>query len=332
MDAHELHADALIWDAHRDIAYETPLQERFLQGWIMGVDLHLPLMKKGGMDAQVYAICVAGHSDLSPTAQAIKELDGVMNTLEAHPDEVVLATTTSDVLAAKRKGKLAVILGMEGAEPILTELGLLRMFYRLGLRHMGLTWNYRNALADGGYEGREGGGLSVFGVAVVEEMNRLGMVADVAHMTPNGMRDVIRVSQAPIIHSHGGTRAVNPHHPRTVDDDILEGIASTGGAFCVTTVPGALGPEHGDATLDRFLDHIEHVVKVVGADHVGLGADFDVYQSHLGLPAERWVKNLEEVDKWPNVTAGLLGRGYSEADVRKIMGENLLRVFAEVIG
>ena len=147
-----------------------------------------------GIDAQVYAICVAGHRDLSPTAQAIKELDGVMNTLETHADEVALCTTTSDVLAAKREGKLAVILGMEGAEPIITELGLLRMFYRMGLRLMGLTWSYRNALGDGRREGREAGGLSKFGVTVVEEMNRLGMVVDVAHLALKGIEDVIRVS------------------------------------------------------------------------------------------------------------------------------------------
>jgi membrane dipeptidase len=238
----------------------------------------------------------------------------------------------AQVHQARAEGKIAAILGMEGAEPILTELDLLRLFYRLGLRHMGLTWNYRNALADGGYEGREGGGVSNFGRAVVQEMNRLGMVVDVAHMTPAGMRDVLRISEQPVIHSHGGTRGVNPSHPRTVDDDVLEGIAAIGGVFCVTTVPGAMTPDPASATLEDCLDHVDHAVSVMGADHVGLGADFDVYQSHLGLPAERWLRDLEEVDKWPNVTAGLLARGYGEADVRKIMGENLARVFGQVMG
>jgi membrane dipeptidase len=259
-------------------------------------------------------------------------LDAVMRILEEHGDEVVLVTTTAQVRQAKQEDKIAVLLGMEGGEPILTELGLLRTFYRLGLRHMGLTWNHRNALADGGYEGRDGGGLSRFGVSVVEEMNRLGMMVDVAHMTPAGMRDVLRVSQQPVIHSHGGTRAVSPHHPRTVDDGVLEGIASQGGVFCVTTVPEAMAQDPASATLADFLNHVDHAVKLMGIDHVGLGADFDVYQSHLGLPAERWLKGLEEVNKWPNVTAGLLERGYTEAEVRKIMGENLLRVFRQVIG
>ena len=332
MDASTLHKDALIWDAHRDVAYEAPREERFLQGWVTGVDMHLPLMRAGGIDAQVYAICVAGHSDLQPTAQAIKELDSVMNTVDAHADAVVLATTTGEVLAAKRQGKLAVVLGMEGAEPILTELGLLRMFYRMGLRHMGLTWSHRNALANGRNEGRVAGGLSKFGVSVVEEMNRLGMVVDVAHLALKGIEDVVRVSQAPIIYSHGATRLLAPDHVRTVDDYLLEGIASTGGAFCVTTIPGALSLDPANATIDHFLDHIDHGVRVAGIDHIGLGADFDVYQSHLGLPRERWLGGLEEADQWPNVTAGLLGRGYSETDVRKIMGENLLRIFRTVIG
>lgn len=332
MNARQLHQDALIWDAHRDVAYEAPLQERFLQGWTMGVDLHLPLLKAGGIDVQVYAICVAGQRDLPPTIQACKEFETVLGIMEAHADEIVLVTSTAQVHQAKAEGKIAAFLGMEGAEPILTELTLLRMFYRLGLRHMGLTWNYRNALADGGYEGREGSGLSKFGISVVEEMNRLGMVVDVAHTTPAGMWDVLRVSQQPIIHSHGGTRGMNPHHPRTVDDDVLEAMAANGGVFCVTTVPAAMTQDPASATLEDLLDHVDHAVAIMGTDHVGLGADFDVYQSHLGLPAERWLTDLEEVDKWPNVTAGLLQRGYPEGDVRKIMGENLMRVFSQAVG
>ena len=332
MDAVSLHRDALIWDCHRDVGYEAPLRERFLQNWTMGVDMHLPLVRKGGIDVQVFIFCVASNHDLPPTAQVMKEMDVVLRTIEENPDEVVLVTTTAEILQAKKEGKLAAILGMEGGEPILTELSLLRVFYRLGLRHLGLTWNHRNAIADGGYEGRDGGGLSKFGVKVVEELNRLGMVVDVAHMTPAGMFDVLRVSQAPIIHSHGGVRGANPSHPRTVDDDILELMASKGGVFCVTSVPAAMTADPATATLEDLLNHVDHAVKVMGVDHVGLGADFDVYQSHLGLPAERWLKDLEEVDKWPNVTAGLLRRGYSEADVRKIMGENLLRLFGQVIG
>jgi membrane dipeptidase len=332
MDSLNAHKAMLVWDAHRDVAYEAPLGDRFLQGWLVGVDLHLARLQQGGVDAQILAICVAPEMAASPTAQALKELDVVLSLIEAHPDQVVLATTTADVLAAKGAGKIALLLGLEGAEPIMTELGLLRIFYRLGFRNIGLTWNFRNAVADGGYEGPSGGGLTQFGRAVVQEMNRLGMMVDITHMTLPGMYDVLRLSERPVILSHGTTSAVRPGHARAYPDELLAAIAQNGGVFGVTTIPEAVASRPEEATLERFLDHLVHAVQVMGIDHVGIGGDFDVYQSHLGLPEGRWLKGLEEADRWPNVTAGLFQRGYTEAEIRKIMGENLLRVFGEVIG
>jgi membrane dipeptidase len=332
MDAQELHTDSLIWDAHRDVAYEAPLDERFLQRWMIGVDLHLPRLKKGGIDVQTFALCIGPEIGGNFPAQALKELDSVLNILSDHSQEAVLVTKTGEALEAKKQGRLAIFLDFEGAEPILTELSLLRMFYRLGLRAMSLTWNYRNDLADGGYEGRDGGGLSQFGVSVVKEMNHLGMVVDLAHATPQAMLDILKVSEGPVIHSHGGVRALNPEHPRMLDDAMLEKIAANGGLFCATTVPQALSGDPEKATLEQFLKVIDHAVKVMGAEHVGLGADFDVYQSHLPYAIGSWTKDLEEVDKWPSITQGLLGLGYAEGDVRKIMGENLLRVYRQVVG
>ncbi len=178
MDALQIHQDALVWDAHRDVAYEAPLEERFLERWMIGVDLHLPRLKKGGINVQTFALCVGPEIGLNYAAQALKEFDAVFNILEEHGSEAVLVTKTAEVMEVKKQGKIAIFLNFEGAEPILTELGLLRMFYRMGLRAMGLTWNLRNEVADGGYAGREGGGLSTFGVSVVKEMNRLGMVVE----------------------------------------------------------------------------------------------------------------------------------------------------------
>jgi membrane dipeptidase len=332
MDATELHRAALVWDAHRDVAYEAPLSERFLQRWMMGVDLHLPRLAQGGIDVQTFALCIGPQVGRDHAAQALKELDQVFTILDAHRDLAVLVTGTAEALEAKRAGKIAVFLSFEGAEPIQEDLGRLRMFYRMGLRAMGLTWNFRNETADGGYEGREGGGLSQFGLAVVKEMNRLGMVIDLAHATPQAMRDVLRLSEKPVIHSHGGVRSLNPDHPRTLDDDLLEQIARNGGVFCATTVPDAISSRKEDATLECYLDVIDHAVKVMGVEHVGLGADFDVYQSHLPYAIGGWVKGLEEADKWPEVTAGLQRRGHSEAAIRKILGENLLRVYGQVVG
>ncbi len=332
MDAQQLHHDALVWDAHRDVAYEAPQSERFLQNWLIGTDLHLKRVRQGGIDAQVYAFCISPEPGLPPTAEALRELDTVFQEIDDHSDEVVIALTTEDVLQAKKEGKLAAILSFEGAEPILSELGLLRIFYRLGFRNIGLTWNYRNAVADGGYEGVAGGGLSSFGREVVREMNRLGMMIDIAHLAPAGMRDVLKISERPVIHSHQGVNALAPNATRTLHDEMLEAIAANGGVFCVTTVPQALTDRGEDATINTFLDHVDYAVKVMGIDHVGLGADFDVLQSHLEKPLSPWLKGLEEADKWPLVTAGLCDRGYTESDIRKILGLNLLRVFKEVIG
>ncbi len=331
VDPQSLHREMLVFDAHRDVAYEAPWRERFLANWLLGVDLCLPLLRQGGIDAQVFAFCVAPAPGLPPTAEVLRELDLVLSTLESHADEAVLATTAGQIRQAKAQGKLAVLLSLEGAEPILEELGILRMFYRMGFRATGLTWNFRNALADGAREGA-GGRLSRLGVAAIREMNRLGMMVDLAHLAQPAMRQVLDVTERPVIHSHGVTLGACPDRPGNVPDDLLEAIARNGGVFCLTTVPEAIATDPVQATLERFLDHVDHAVRVMGADHVGLGADFDVYLSHLGLPAERWLKGLEEADKWPAITAGLLQRGYTEADVRKIMGENLLRVYGQVIG
>jgi membrane dipeptidase len=333
MDAQMLHDSSLVWDAHRDVAYELPYEQRYLQPELEGVDLQLDRLKAGGISVQTYAICIGMGLGLPPTAQALKEWDRVIAIVAEHKDEAEIVTTTAQALAAREQGKIAIFLNFEGGEPILTDLGLLRMFYRMGLRAMGLTWNFRNAIADGGYEGREGGGLSQFGLTVVREMNRLGMVVDLAHLTPQSMRDVLRISQHPVIHSHGGVRAINPDHPRTLDDAMLEAIAANGGLFCVTTVPQAISVHAPEgATFERFLDAIDHAVHVMGADHVGLGADFDVYQSHLAAPVGVWTEGIEEADCWPKITAGLLARGYAESDVRLILGENLLRVYRQVVG
>src|SRR5581483_8292115 len=167
-----------------------------------------------------------------------------------------------DVLKAKAEGKLAAWVALEGAEPILNQLELLRAFYRLGVRSIGLTWNWRNAVADGVAEGRErGGGLTEFGRKVVREMNRLGMVIDAAHMTLQGVREVVQLSEQPVIISHGGSQQLCASHRRTSPDDILESIAATGGVFCAPTIPETLSEDRATATLDTFLDLIDHCVR-----------------------------------------------------------------------
>jgi membrane dipeptidase len=297
-----------------------------------GADLDLPLIKKGGIDVQVYAFCAITSLGLPHTAEILKELDIILRVIESNPREVLLATSIEDVNKARKEGKLAVFLSLEGGEPILNEVGILRIFYRLGFRSMGLTWNMRNALADGGWEGNRGGGLSQFGKSVIKEMNHLGMLIDIAHMTYNGIVDTLQVSDAPIILSHGACGSLRPNHLRAYDDQVLEEIAKNGGVFCVTTIPEALAVNSQNANLSCYIDHIEHAIQIMGEDHVGLGADFDVYQSRLEMPANRWLDGLDEADKWPNVTAALFDRNFSESRIRKVMGENLHHLFHKVVG
>jgi len=212
---------------------------------------------------------------------------------------------------------------MEGAEGLEGDLGVLRMVYRLGIRWVGLTWSRRNQAGDGVAEARTGGGLTEYGVRLVEEMNHLGMLVDIAHLAPAGVRDVFRVCQGPVVASHANAHALCPV-PRNLTDAQLEGIASSGGVVGATYVPGFITDGEASATLDMLLDHIDHVITVAGVDHVGLGSDFDGFGgSPLGL---------EDVSCVPNVTGGLLARGYSDGDVAKILGGNWLRVIREVVG
>jgi membrane dipeptidase len=330
-DLEQFHKEIVIWDAHRDVIHELPYKERYLSTKVKGVDLHLPLLKKGSIDIQTFAFCYATSPGKATTIQAISDIEKILNLIENSLD-IVLAFTVSEALEAKKEGKIAAFFSFEGGEPISDDIWLLRFFYRIGFRAMGLTWNYRNLLADGGYEGRNGYGISMFGRKVVKEMNHLGMVVDLAHLSPQSMRDVIEIADNPVIHSHGCTRAIHPEHPRTLDDEMLEAIAGTGGLFCVTTVPAGLVAEPKKATIDDLFRHIDHAVRVMGEDHVGLGADFDVQQSHVEHPIGEWTVGLEEADRWMNVTKGLVEMGYSQERIKKIMGENLSRVYKTVFG
>jgi membrane dipeptidase len=213
---------------------------------------------------------------------------------------------------------------MEGAEGLEGDLGVLRMMYRLGVRWIGMTWNHRNQAADGLFEARTGGGLTKFGVELVREMNRLGMLVDIAHLAPAGVRDVFEVSEAPVIASHANAHAVCPA-PRNLSDEQLAGIAATGGLVGATYVPDFITDGEEPATLDMLVDHVDHMVRVAGVDHVGLGSDFDGF----GDPPPA---GLEDASCVPNVTARLLERGYTSEDTQKILGGNWLRVIGQVMG
>jgi membrane dipeptidase len=327
LNADKLHRESIVFDGHCDTLLrvldgQLRLGERSENG-----HLDLPRMKEGGVTAQIFACFVRRQFiPARATAEALRIVDTFYEEMASNAATLTLATSAADIKRAKAEGKIAGVLSLEGAEALAGDLGVLRMFYRLGVRNVGLTWNFRNEAADGVGEARTGGGLTEFGVKLVKEMNRLGMMIDVAHLAPAGVRDVLALSEAPVIASHANAHALcscaSCPHRRNLTDEQLEGIAANGGVVGVTFVPAFVTEDPNQATLERTLDHIDHIVHVAGVDHVGLGSDFDgFYEKEVNV-------GLEDVTKMPGISAGLLTRGYKPEDARKILGGNFLRVFS----
>ncbi|HUT15187.1 MAG TPA: dipeptidase [Anaerolineae bacterium] len=325
MDAATLHQKSIVFDGHCDTLLaaldgERKLGERSSEGHV-----DLPRLHEGGVTAQVFAMYVeAEYLPAGASRQTLRMLDVLFGELEANADSFVLATGAGDIEKAKTAGQVAAVIGMEGAEALEGDLGLLRVFHRLGLRLLTVAWSRRNQAADGVSESRTGGGLTTFGEQLVRECNRLGIILDISHLAAAGVRDVLELSTRPVIASHSNAYALCSH-PRNLTDEQLDALAKKGGVVGVTFVPAFIAEEGKGANLDKLLDHIDHIVGVIGTDHVGLGSDFD------GL-GPRAPEGLEDVTCLPGITAGLIGRGYSAEDVRNILGGNLMRVFRQVVG
>ncbi|MBA7681825.1 hypothetical protein ES703_90166 [subsurface metagenome] len=243
--------------------------------------------------------------------------------IEKNQDDISLVTNYNQIKEVNRAGKIAAILSIEGGEALEGDLGVLRVLYKLGVRLLTLTWNQRNQIADGIGESRTGSGLTEFGLKVIDEMNRLGMLIDVSHLSETGFWDVVKRSKTPIVASHSNCYALCPHL-RNLKDEQIKALADKGGVIGITFVPNFLTQEKRKTTVEDVVKHIDYLVEKVGVDYVGLGSDFD---GTGGLPL-----GLEGVDKIPNITGELLDRGYKEKDIKKILGENFLRVFKEVVG
>jgi len=317
-EADAIHRDSIIIDGHCDtlgrvLEGQRRLGERSTLGqW------DLPRARDGGLTAQLMATFFNSPRAGTGARQTLQFIDTFYQELEAYSDLAMLAVSVEEILAAKESGKVALILSMEGAEGLEGDLRVLRNCYRLGLRCMGITWNRRNEAADGIGEMGTGGGLTHFGMDLVKECNRLGIVIDVAHLAPAGVKDVLKLSDSPVVATHA-----NWPHPRNLTDAQLEGIARKGGVVGATPVPPFSGEDEMHSHLSVLLDHIEHMVSVMGEDGVGLGLDSD------GLGDMR-VEGLEDISKLPNLTQGLVDRGYSTETIRKILGGNYLRVLSEV--
>ena len=312
-------------------------------------------LREGRVGAQFWSAYIT--NDSIPTGaslrQAIREVDMVHRLTQQYPQHLELARTAADIERIQKQGKIASLIGLEGGHGIDNSLSALRMFYEMGVRYLTLTHNTTLRWADAASDYPRNHGLTEFGESVVREMNRLGIFVDLSHVSPETMRDAIRVSEAPVIFSHSSARAL-VDHVRNVPDDVLRMLPANGGVVMVTFVPtfvnknafewagkveaaaeqargelndeAAIGARMQEwmkanpqpfATISDVADHIDHVRKIAGIDHIGIGSDFD------GI--DRGPSGLEDVSKFPNLFAELLRRGYSEADLKKISGQNVLR-------
>ena len=288
-------------------------------------DGHIDLLRlaEGGVRAQFFACFI--EPEYKPDralARVLQLIDAFYRMAGANSDRVAVATGLAGVLAAYASGRLAAILAVEGGEAIGHDLAALRALYRLGVRCLGLTWNERNGIADGVGE-ESPGGLSRFGVEVVKEMNRLGMLIDVSHLAEPGFWDVLARSEAPVLASHSNARALCGHRRNLTDAQVRE-LAARGGVVSVNFCPSFVTDDPARATLDRVLDHVEHLAGVAGAGHVGIGSDFD------GIPGTP--EGLEDVSRLPALVEGLRRRGFREDEVRDVAGRNVLRLLARVVG
>ena len=291
-------------------------------------------LKAGGVGGQFWSVYVpADLQGQGAVTATLEQIDIVHGMIRKYPETFELALTADDVERIFKKGKIASLIGMEGGHSIDGSLGALRMFHRLGARYMTITHSKNVPWADSATDEAKLGGLSPFGEEVVREMNRLGMLVDLSHVSPDTMADAIAVSRAPVIFSHSSARAINDV-PRNVPDNVLQMLPKNGGVVMVTFVPGFLSKEvaawgrrPAEETKDKVgprasikdvADHIDHIKKVAGIDHIGLGGDFDGITS---VP-----EGLEDVSKYPALTAELLRRGYKDDEIKKILGLNILRV------
>ncbi len=361
-----IHRRAIVIDTHNDVTTPMTNDDFDLGGTPpFPYRTNIERMKKGGETAQFFSLYIkpwyVAHGGAA--RRTLDMIDSVYRAVERHPNDLMFATTSTDIRRAKAQNKIACLMGIEGGHAIENSLPTLREFYRLGVRYMTLTWNNTNDWADAGRGERKHNGLSDFGKEVVREMNRLGMLVDVSHVSDKTMSDALDVSKAPVIASHSSARALS-NVPRNIPDELLKRIGKNGGVVQVnfysyfidqkTVGPQsdergkklnaqqeALSAKYADdperlaeesdkleaanplppLPLSKLIDHIDHIVKVAGVDHVGLGPDFD--------GANDFPEGARDVSMYPNITYELLKRGYSEQDIDKILGGNLLRVFAQ---
>jgi len=327
-DARRLHADALHHEAVVIDGACPMVNPREIKR-------HLPALRAGGVTCTVGTV-----ASIESARGALGQVAAWYPRARAFPDDLVLASSAADIEAAKRTGRVAVVLQFQGGNPFEYDPNLVEAFHRLGVRIVQLTYNARNPLGDGCTE-RTDVGLSDLGLAVIAELNRLGMLLDLSHVGIRTSLEALEASRAPAIFSHSNAGAVCDH-PRNLTDEQLRLVARKGGVVGVNAFPPFVRRD-GAPTVEDLLDHVDYLVQVMGANHVGLGLDFateneDDYE-YFGYKPEFYPRppwtypaGIDGFAAIPNVTRGLVERGYGDDDVRKILGGNFLRVFRAVWG
>ncbi|MCO6458058.1 MAG: membrane dipeptidase [Pirellulaceae bacterium] len=364
-EARRIHQQSFVFDGHNDLPWEIRQKgsRSFARFDIAKPqpELHtdIPRLKAGNVGAQFWSVYVPANTARQGTAlqQTLEQIELVKAMVERYPDVFGLALSSEDIDRCRQQGKIASLIGVEGGHAIEDSLANLRRLYELGARYMTLTHSDTLAWADSATDQPAHEGLNPFGEEVVREMNRLGMLVDLSHVSAETMKDALRISRAPVIFSHSSARSV-ADHPRNVPDDVLRLTARNGGVVMVNFFSGFIVPESArrmasmfDAqrklrdqfpkdedyqreltrwrlenpieagTVHDVVDHIDHIVRVAGIDHVGLGSDFDGVTK---LP-----RQLEDVSTYPVITQELLNRGYTRAEIHQIMSGNVRRVIRE---
>ena len=363
----KLHQSAPVFDGHNDLPWAMRQAGGRFERFDISkrqADFHtdIPRLRSGGVGAQFWSVYVPTSTmkDGSALTTTLEQIELVKQMTQRYPDVFELARTTNDIDRIRGQGKIASLIGVEGGHSIQNSLNVLRQLYEEGARYMTLTHSQSLDWADSCSDESKCGGLSPFGEEVVREMNRLGMIVDISHVSADCMRHTLRVTQAPVMFSHSSAFAL-AEHPRNVPDDVLKLTGKNGGVVMVnffndfihpadaernaarTALRQELekqfpdAPDRVEAELKKWevahprsdaccvhdvVAHIDHIAKLAGVDHVGIGSDFD------GVPA--LPKQLEDVSSYPVITQGLIGLGYDDASIRKILGENVLRVIREV--
>ncbi len=365
--AHKLHFSSIVLDTHDDTTQRFFSRDFDLGKHNPDGHIDIPRMREGGMNGIFFSIWIDGRIMGPPAVQkALDQIDAVHENVRTHSKDLVFCRTAEEVRRAHVQGKIAALMGVEGGHMIGNDIRVLRMFADLGVRYMTLSHFYNDEWADSSTDKPVHNGLTDFGKDIVREMNRQGIMVDISHVSDKTFYDALEVSKAPLIASHSSCRALC-NHVRDMSDEMIKALAAKGGVIQINYEKSFIDQGYKDASeklsggvvaqfdqfrkacgddqecfgrkmaeqekqataegklphvgWERIIEHIDHVVKLTGADHVGLGSDFD----GASMP-----DGMEDCSKLPKITEALLHKGYSEEDIRKILGGNTLRVMEQV--